>query len=420
MLERIIHFLNALSVFFVFAILFRFAFAGFTIYCFYLVIAVEGPLLLIHCFRTESPIPPKEAKIFFLLLVFASLSISTFFSKPYIGDYSDTQFIKGLVNVVFFLVTCVIFMLYTSAFSDGATRFYSSLKVSLRIIILYSLFQGFLGVLGIWSNEILVRFMGLNPPEASGRLGDFMRLNGLTWDSNFLAFQALIYLFTEFLEYQAQQIKKLSFFAFAAILVILFSFSRSGILGLSFFLLVSSIFSANWFKKLAGRLLFTLLISLIIFGFLSEIVSPIIEDRFGRHPNMFEMLREDVRTQYFLLGLQLIISNPLGIGLNNSSSFALQELGYTHFKFHNAFLTLAVENGVIAMLIYFVIILKLIYYRKTFINEKSIILTTMILTNLFYDQVLWLFTWAFLVVFINEPFRDTADTSLMRRKTPGK
>lgn len=406
MIEKIVKVVNAFAVFFSFSIIFRTSLWGITIYYFYPLVVLEFSLVVYLALRKKTYFSLGLRRLFVLLVTFIFLSAMTYFSDSIVSSYRDEQFAKGIVSLIFFGVALITFVMYNCVLSDAKVHFYRAIVVSLKVNIAYGLIQAIVGLRRVWLNEMLVNFLRLNPPISENRLGQFLRVSGLTWDANFFAFQCMLFLFIEFLEIRAESRKRPSIFSILSALCIALSFSRSVILSCSFFILFSALIDRSNIKKWAVILTTVILILTIVTLTNYPVLSPILRDRFAFLDDS-ESLLEDEHFKLLRLGMELSVDNPFGIGINSISSYSLQQWNDSFFKLHNAFMTVIIENGLLAFISYILLFGKIVYFNRHYRNLKTGIALTIILSNVFYDQLLWTFTWLFLLILVFEPYHPT-------------
>lgn len=159
------------------------------------------------------------------------------------------------------------------------------------------------------------------------------------------------------------------FFLIISYTAIILTQSRGGIIGATIVTIISLCYlQMHQFGK---RLLIFTVVLITLFVILISL-NPFV---FHRFLSVDEMIVVDARPSLFLIGLSIIKDNPLlGVGLGNSFDPRLVDFYQRHTQvyrninaqgnFHNGFIQIGVELGVVGLLVYLLIILFSIYKLK--------------------------------------------------------
>lgn len=396
-----------LTIFFSFAFIFRVNIMGYSIYYYQLFGICTILLIFIKLYNEKMVLSKEDIKIILLMILMIFTCIMSFFFIQNPTNYSYEQYIKGIITLIINYSILITLLVYISIESNKYKKCYLSfIKKVLQINIVYGIIQLIAYIFKINTNAILVKLLKLNPPYDINPMGVFIRVSGLTWDANFYAYQLLLYIFLVIYLYKHKIILKRydKMLFFISFILLFLTFSRSVILGLLIFLLL--IVTADLKKKYIHKLLRYLeavsIILLLIFIKLSNILMPIFWARFGFLVNNKYITESTLsRVDFINLGVKLLIDNPFGIGNNNLSSYALINFEDSFFKLHNAFLQIGVENGIIAMFLFVLLLYKLVFFDNKFSIYRIAMFFSIIIINMFYDQASYVFNLIFLIIFMS-------------------
>ena len=272
--------------------------------------------------------------------------------------------IKGVILIFWFVFFFQFFLLGINM--DGSVEIFHLLRyISLFFnIILVTLmvgvinFEKFLNYIGIWSLFIcMMNWLGIIEPSGSGELSYLIlsmqaALGYLVWLSKLLF-------------YKRGRIKSLIFaiFIFITILSLAGRTSIVSICLLTIFLLFSYV-CYNQKISLLWRALVALVIPFAIFSLVPVLLEHVFNEYFIHKMNLLIQGEGDGRFKVYFTSMDLIRSNPLGIGLH----VYYQYLGIYP---HNIFLEVGLNSGVFAMIQ--VLAMTLFLFVIFFLNIKNLI-----------------------------------------------
>lgn len=393
-----------LSIFFSFAFLFRFDVFGVSIFYYQVCIIILDLILGFGLIRRNQILLDRKTKeIILLLFAYLVSSLVSFLGMRYFDSYSYMQYISGSLILTLEIFTVILFLAYFNQ-KESRVNFLKYVILTLKIIMIYGILQIALYIIGVDINLFIIESLNLSARMSLDRMGRFIRVTSLTWDTNYFGFYCLLYQYI-YLTTKENMLRKNKFYFLLSTLLMVLTFSRTAYIGFMFifFILLNS---KNGLKRKTFKWLFlSVFVLVMIFINYREVFYPILQSRFSF---LFQSTDLNTSISYRLdmikLSVRLIGENPIfGVGLNNFSSIMLNTIGNPFFKLHNSFLQIGVEQGLFSLLIFIVFIITVVVYGRTKKLEKIFFVLMLIATNMTYDYLLSFFSLVFIVsLYLNQ------------------
>ena len=392
-----------LIIFFSLAFLFRTNISGIDIYIYQFMGILFFIYFIIKCFKNKYVIKKGFIPIIFFSIIYVLFSVLSYLNLDYV-NLGYSQYIKNFIELIFKISLFISILIYLDN-EDKGQVYKKNIVTSIKILIFYGIVQILFFILNYDINEFIVNLFNLSVSGNTNNLGEFFRVSSLTWDSNYFGNYCIIYMFIILNKKNLNKSDKI-FFVLAFNLILL-TFSKTAYLGVAILVVYMILNRFNMLLRYKKIIFINILIIITTYIIFYDVLNPIIIDRFGFIIGISRSKSSEYRYNIINLGIDLVKDNfLLGMGIGNFSAYSLNVFGNDFVKFHNTFIQIAVEQGILSLISYLMIIISVCFYslKKKIINFKFCFyfLLCLFISNLTYDFLLSFYWFLIFIYFILE------------------
>lgn len=321
----------------------------------------------------------KINSLFAMMLLILLLGFIALFTSSLNFDSADT-----FKFVLFFVIQTFCFLILSMAFLQCDVNFLYRRIIKLAPFIT-------LPPLFIFVYNALTYFGSTNKmvPGVFFGLDGLPRMTGLFDDPNYFSLYTLAYLYICLIILSTDKIK-LSLLVFVSLFVgllnVVFSFSRTAIVVLVFFIMLNLLSNKSFRKNLPIVVLIIILLTVLVLS-LNETILDLLLAKFF-NPTEDGGSTEERGTLLFT-GLQSGFLYPIGVGIGNTTAYFMKYYGQPKLA-HNDWITVLIECGILGVIIYIGMWLKVFFSTRVRLVKIAIICAMLHLSTLslyYYEPI---------------------------------